>query len=48
MLTGALEVRLQTTEGSHLGILAGPGARDTTWAYLDEFLTDQDSLPTAS
>jgi len=36
-------VRFETTEGSHLGILTGPGAGETTWRYLDEFLTAQDA-----
>ncbi|MFI9509449.1 alpha/beta hydrolase [Nocardia sp. NPDC052566] len=37
-LTGAELVRYETAPGSHLGILAGPGARDSTWTYLDKFL----------
>ncbi|MFI7002677.1 alpha/beta fold hydrolase [Nocardia sp. NPDC050175] len=37
-LTGAASVRYETAPGSHLGILTGPEARDTTWAYLDKFL----------
>lgn len=37
------KVRFETTEGSHLGILTGPGARETTWRYLDEFLTARDA-----
>lgn len=41
VLTGA-SVRFETTQGSHLGILTGPEARETTWRYLDEFLTAQD------
>lgn len=39
-LTGAAEVRYETAPGSHLGILAGPAARDTTWTYLDKFLSE--------
>ncbi|MCM6775689.1 alpha/beta fold hydrolase [Nocardia sp. CDC159] len=39
-LTGAPEVRYETAPGSHLGILAGPAARDTTWTYLEKFLRD--------
>ncbi|WP_280255683.1 alpha/beta fold hydrolase [Nocardia wallacei] len=39
-LTGA-DVRYETAPGSHLGILAGPGARDTTWTYLEKFLRDR-------
>ncbi|WP_196776904.1 alpha/beta hydrolase [Haloechinothrix halophila] len=41
VLTGT-SVRFTTTRGSHLGILTGPDARETTWRYLDEFLTAQD------
>lgn len=37
-LTGAREVRYETSPGSHLGILI---ARDTTWGYLEKFLGDQ-------
>ncbi|CAM4418012.1 alpha/beta fold hydrolase [Nocardia ninae] len=39
-LTGAASVRFETAPGSHLGILTGPEARDSTWAYLDKFLTE--------
>lgn len=39
-LTGAALVRYETAPGSHLGILAGPTARDTTWSYLEKFLAD--------
>ncbi|MET8779671.1 alpha/beta fold hydrolase [Nocardia sp. NPDC004654] len=39
-LTGAADVRYETAPGSHLGILTGETARDTTWAYLDKFLTE--------
>ncbi|GAA5087490.1 alpha/beta fold hydrolase [Nocardia iowensis] len=38
-LTGAAAVRYETAPGSHLGILTGPDARATTWAYLDKFLS---------
>lgn len=38
VLTGAASVRFEIAPGSHLGVLSGPGARDTTWAYIDEFL----------
>jgi polyhydroxyalkanoate synthase subunit PhaC len=37
VLTGA-SVRFETAPGSHLGVLTGPTARDTTWAHLEEFL----------
>ncbi|MBF6174666.1 alpha/beta fold hydrolase [Nocardia blacklockiae] len=40
-LTGASEVRYETAPGSHLGILTGPAARDTTWTYLEKFLRDR-------
>ncbi|MGV9613401.1 alpha/beta fold hydrolase [Nocardia xishanensis] len=40
-LTGSASVRYETSPGSHLGILAGETARDTTWAYLDKFLAEQ-------
>lgn len=39
-LTGAALVRYETAPGSHLGILAGPTARDTTWSYLEKFLAE--------
>ncbi|WP_141809122.1 alpha/beta fold hydrolase [Nocardia bhagyanarayanae] len=39
-LTGAADVRYETAPGSHLGILTGETARDTTWAYLDKFLAE--------
>ncbi|MGV9411902.1 alpha/beta fold hydrolase [Nocardia sp. NPDC003693] len=38
-LTGSPDVRYETAPGSHLGILT---ARDTTWTYLDKFLSDQE------
>ncbi|MEU2253248.1 alpha/beta fold hydrolase [Nocardia xishanensis] len=40
-LTGSASVRYETSPGSHLGILAGETARDTTWVYLDKFLAEQ-------
>ncbi|MGV9820884.1 alpha/beta fold hydrolase [Nocardia xishanensis] len=40
-LTGSASVRYETSPGSHLGILAGETARDTTWVYLDKFLAQQ-------
>ncbi|WP_069163561.1 alpha/beta fold hydrolase [Nocardia altamirensis] len=42
-LTGAATVRYETAPGSHLGILTGPEARATTWAYLDKFLAEANS-----
>ncbi|MEV0436159.1 alpha/beta fold hydrolase [Nocardia sp. NPDC050413] len=41
-LTGAPSVTYEVVPGSHLGILAGPQARDTTWTHLDKFLADRD------
>jgi polyhydroxyalkanoate synthase len=38
VLTGARSIRFETAPGSHLGVLAGPGAARTTWQYLTEFL----------
>ncbi|MGI8677248.1 MAG: alpha/beta hydrolase [Jatrophihabitans sp.] len=38
VLTGARSMRFELSPGSHLGVLTGPDARDTTWAYIDEFL----------
>ncbi|WP_433711314.1 alpha/beta fold hydrolase [Nocardia sp. CA-084685] len=40
ILTGAQSVRYESAPGSHLGILAAETARDTTWAYLDKFLSE--------
>ncbi|MDO3645540.1 alpha/beta fold hydrolase [Nocardia mangyaensis] len=41
-LTGSPSVTYEIAPGSHLGILAGPDARDTTWTYLDKFLAERD------
>jgi polyhydroxyalkanoate synthase subunit PhaC len=38
VLTGARSIRFETAPGSHLGVLTGPEARDSTWEYLAEFL----------
>ncbi|GGK45915.1 alpha/beta fold hydrolase [Nocardia camponoti] len=40
-LTGSPSVTYEVAPGSHLGILAGETARDTTWVYLDKFLGDR-------
>ncbi|MCZ4556218.1 alpha/beta fold hydrolase [Rhodococcus maanshanensis] len=40
LLTGAPSVRFETAPGSHLGLLAGPGAKQTTWAQIDDFLSE--------
>lgn len=37
-LSGAASVQLQTAPGSHLGIVAGPSARETTWQHVAAFL----------
>jgi polyhydroxyalkanoate synthase len=38
VLTGVRSMRFATAPGSHLGVLTGPTARETTWAHLAEFL----------
>ena len=38
ILTGAPSVQFETVPGSHLGVLAGPGAKNTTWPHIDDFL----------
>ncbi|RMI35146.1 alpha/beta fold hydrolase [Nocardia stercoris] len=43
-LTGSVDLRYVRVPGSHLGILAGPGARDTTWQHVDTFLSDVSHL----
>ncbi|HEY4006085.1 MAG TPA: alpha/beta hydrolase [Pseudonocardia sp.] len=43
LLTGAPEVRFEAAPGGHLGVLTGRRSRDTTWAYLGEFLDRNDS-----
>jgi polyhydroxyalkanoate synthase subunit PhaC len=47
LLPNAEEVRLETAPGGHLGVLTGRSARDTTWAYLDEFLGSHDPVTRA-
>ncbi|MEV0077906.1 alpha/beta fold hydrolase [Nocardia neocaledoniensis] len=41
-LSGSPSVTYEVAPGSHLGILAGPDARHSTWTYLDKFLADRD------
>lgn len=41
VLTGARSVRFEVCPGSHLGLLTGPEARDTTWVHLADFLSAQ-------
>jgi polyhydroxyalkanoate synthase len=38
VLIGARSIRFETAPGSHLGVLTGPEARDTTWELIAEFL----------
>lgn len=40
ILPNAPEVRLRTAPGGHLGVLTGRTAAETTWSYLDTFLSD--------
>lgn len=40
VLTGAPEVRFETSPGGHLGVLTGRRARHATWTHLDSFLDD--------
>ncbi|WP_280305452.1 alpha/beta fold hydrolase [Nocardia neocaledoniensis] len=41
-LSGSPSVTYEVAPGSHLGILAGPDARHSTWTYLDKFLAERD------
>ena len=38
LLTGSPDVRYEVCPGGHLGVLAGRGARATTWPLLDEWM----------
>ena len=38
VLTGSPSARYESAPGSHLGLVAGPTARTTTWAHIDAFL----------
>ncbi|MBJ8345083.1 alpha/beta hydrolase [Antrihabitans sp. YC2-6] len=38
ILSGAPTVQFEEVPGSHLGVLAGPAAKDTTWPHIDKFL----------
>jgi polyhydroxyalkanoate synthase subunit PhaC len=42
LLTGAPDVRVETVQGGHLGVLTGRSAHRTTWRHLDRFLRDYD------
>ncbi len=39
LLTGAREVRFEIVPGGHLGMLTGRAARGSTWAVLDEWVS---------
>ncbi|MGW4636215.1 alpha/beta fold hydrolase [Nocardia sp. NPDC004415] len=41
-LSGSPSVTYEVCPGSHLGILTGPDARETTWAHLDKFLAERE------
>ncbi|ORM06402.1 alpha/beta fold hydrolase [Prescottella equi] len=41
VLTGSPSVRFEAAPGSHLGLLAGPGAKETTWRHIDAFLAER-------
>lgn len=43
-LTGSPRVRYETVRGSHLGLVAGPNARETSWAHIDSFF-EETALP---
>jgi polyhydroxyalkanoate synthase subunit PhaC len=42
LLDNAPLVRLESAPGGHLGVLTGTSARSTTWAYLDDWLSEHD------
>ena len=42
LLPNAPSVRLEESPGGHLGVLTGRSAIRSTWAYLDEFLAEND------
>ncbi len=39
LLSGSREVRFEIVPGGHLGMLTGRAARGTTWAVMDEWIT---------
>jgi polyhydroxyalkanoate synthase len=45
VLSGSPDVQVRTAPGGHLGVLTGRRARDTTWAYLEQFLATYDGSP---
>lgn len=40
VLTGARSLRFEVAPGSHLGVLAGASARESTWRFVQEFLDE--------
>lgn len=40
LLPGAASVRVEVAPGSHLGVLTGSAAADTTWRHIDRFLAE--------
>jgi polyhydroxyalkanoate synthase len=42
LIPNALDIRLETAPGGHLGVLTGRAAERTTWSYIDEFLLAAD------
>jgi polyhydroxyalkanoate synthase subunit PhaC len=42
LLSGSRDVRFEIVPGGHLGMLAGRGARETTWQVLDEWFAQWD------
>jgi polyhydroxyalkanoate synthase len=45
LLVHSPEVVYEVAPGGHLGVLAGRGARRTTWRHLDTFLASHDRVP---
>lgn len=43
-LTGSCDVRFEICPGGHLGVLAGRGARTTTWPLIAEWTSEHDAL----
>lgn len=42
VLPNSPQVRFEKVPGSHLGLVSGPGARETTWRHLVDFLENLD------
>ncbi len=45
LLSGSQEVRFEIVPGGHLGMLTGRAARGTTWAVLDEWISQWSATP---